>query len=119
MTTTPNRTAPAIHSIETTSPCPWCGCEDVQIHTTEYLGIDQDGSPRIVRTVALGCCDCHARGAFAYSRADALAYWNSVAQAVIRARVGQTPNEATDREEHAAEQARMEYPAPDTARGGQ
>ena len=98
---------------ERTAPCPWCGNIDHELHTREFLNTGEDGSVSIVRHVAVVCESCRARGAFGLTRTDAVAYWNRVAQPVIQAR------EATDREEHAAEQARMDGLLPDTARGGQ
>lgn len=95
------------------APCPWCGNADIELHTREFIATGEDGSPNIVRHVAVVCDLCRARGAFGLTRTDAVAYWNRVAQPVIQAR------EATDREEHAAEQARMDGLLPDTARGGQ
>ena len=101
-------------------PCPWCSCHDVKIHIVERLATTQDGSACIVRLYAIECDRCQARGAFALTRYDAAKYWCHVAQAFEQARhEQQTPNEATDREEHAAEQARMDGLLPDTARGGQ
>ena len=98
------------------APCPWCGNADIELHTREFIATGEDGSPNIVRHVAVVCDLCRARGAFGLTRTDAVAYWNRVAGA-FPSHTG--PADAP--EEHMLEQATLERlpERADTARGGQ